>query len=252
MSNEAFLVIENLHANIDGTPILKGVNLTINAGEVHALMGRNGTGKSTLSHVLMGHPSYEITEGSITFKGQDICEMEAEERAQLGMFLAFQYPTAIPGVTVVNFLRAALKAIHGEDMPVREFRTKLFEEMDKLGIEKTFASRYVNDGFSGGEKKRLEILQLAMLQPGFCMLDETDSGLDIDALQVVAEGVNRYMAEDKAVFMVTHYQRLLNYIKPDFVHVMVDGVIAQSGGPELAEKLEAEGYDWIINETKAA
>jgi Fe-S cluster assembly ATP-binding protein len=247
-----YLSIEDLHVSIEGKEILKGVNLTINQGEVHTLMGRNGAGKSTLTHALMGHPAYTITKGTIRFKGEDITELPADERAKKGVFLAFQYPTAIPGVTVVNFLRAALKAVRQGDVPIKEFRIQLLANMKELGMNREFASRYVNDGFSGGEKKRLEILQLAMLQPELCLLDETDSGLDIDALKVVAEGVNRFMNTGRAVLLVTHYQRILDYIKPHFVHVMVDGKIAQSGGPELAKKLEAEGYDWLMKDSAAA
>jgi len=240
-----FFVAEDLHVAIEGKEILKGVDLVINTGEIHALMGRNGAGKSTLTHALMGHPKYEITRGRILLNGEDLATLPPEERAHKGLFLAFQYPTAIPGVSVVNFLRAALKARRGADMPIKEFRTTLFAEMDRLGMEKQFASRYVNDGFSGGEKKRLEILQMAMLQPTLCLLDETDSGLDIDALKIVAEGVNHYMNPNVGVLLVTHYQRLLNYITPHFVHVMIDGRIVQSGGAELALQLEAQGYDWL-------
>lgn len=243
--------VDDLHVTVDDKPILKGVTLTVQRGEVHALMGRNGAGKSTLTHALMGHPAYTITQGTIWFKGEEITMLPPEERARRGLFLAFQYPTAIPGVSVVNFLRAALKALRG-DVPIKAFRVNLLAQMKALDMDQTFASRYVNDGFSGGEKKRLEILQLAMLEPKLCLLDETDSGLDIDALKVVAEGVNRYMTAEHAVLLVTHYQRLLNYITPHFVHVMIDGKIVQSGGPELAHKLEAEGYDWLSSGKTAA
>lgn len=243
--------VDDLHVTVDDKPILKGVTLTVQRGEVHALMGRNGAGKSTLTHALMGHPAYTITQGKIWFNGEEITALPPEERARRGLFLAFQYPTAIPGVSVVNFLRAALKALRG-DVPIKAFRVNLLAQMKALSMDPAFASRYVNDGFSGGEKKRLEILQLAMLEPKLCLLDETDSGLDIDALKVVAEGVNRYMNAEHAVLLVTHYQRLLNYITPHFVHVMIDGKIVQSGGPELAHKLEAEGYDWLSGGQSAA
>lgn len=242
--------IEDLHVSIEGKEILKGVDLTINAGEVHALMGRNGTGKSTLANALMGHPKYEITKGKIWLQGVDVTEMEPEERSVAGLFLAFQYPIAIPGVNVVNFLRAALKAHKGADMPIRDFRVMLKEQMKLLSMADSFAGRYVNDGFSGGEKKRLEILQMAMLAPKMVLLDETDSGLDIDALQVVAEGINRTKTKDRGVLLVTHYQRILNYVKPDFVHVMMNGKIVKSGGPELALELEKQGYDWLGKEIK--
>jgi Fe-S cluster assembly ATP-binding protein len=244
---EAYFTIENLHVTVEGKPILKGVNLRVNRGEIHALMGRNGAGKSTLTHALMGNPNYVITQGNITLEGKDLTAMAPDERARAGLFLAFQYPTAIPGVSVVNFLRAALKGIRGQDVPIKEFRLQLMEKMAALKMEKSFASRYVNDGFSGGEKKRLEILQLAMLQPRFCLLDETDSGLDIDALKTVSAGINDYMNAEHGILMVTHYQRILDYVQPHYVHVMVDGAIAQTGGPELAHRLEAEGYDWITD-----
>ncbi|PIR20406.1 MAG: Fe-S cluster assembly ATPase SufC [Deltaproteobacteria bacterium CG11_big_fil_rev_8_21_14_0_20_47_16] len=242
--------IEDLKVSIEGKQILDGVNLTINAGEIHALMGRNGTGKSTLANTLMGHPKYEITGGKIWLAGQDITELEPEERSIAGLFLAFQYPIAIPGVNVVNFLRAALKAHRGGDMPIKDFRILLKEQMNLLSMQQSFASRYVNDGFSGGEKKRLEILQMAMLNPKMVLLDETDSGLDIDALKVVAEGINRTMTKDRGVLLVTHYQRILDFVKPNFVHVMMNGKIVKSGGPELALELEKQGYDWLGKETK--
>ncbi len=247
------LKIENLHASIDGKEILKGVTLTVRQGEVHALMGPNGSGKSTMSYALMGHPNYEVTEGSVTIDGQDILEMEADERAKAGLFLAFQYPTSIPGVTVANFLRHAVSNVRnpdrkeGEDlMPMREFRKELREQMDELGMDTEFARRYLNEGFSGGEKKRAEVLQLAMLRPSFAILDETDSGLDIDAVRVVSEGVNRVAQKiGTGVLVITHYKRILEYIKPQFVHILLGGRIVESGGPELVDKLEAEGYDWI-------
>lgn len=243
MSNNPLLEIKDLRATIAGTEILKGLSLTINAGEVHAIMGPNGSGKSTLANVLMGNPAYEVTGGEIRFKGESITEMAPDERARLGLFLAFQYPVAIPGVTMVNFLRQALNAKRGEDMPIREFRELLFSKMDLLKVDQDFARRYVNDGFSGGEKKRAEMLQMAMLQPAMAVLDETDSGLDIDALRTVAEGVNALMNPEMGLLLITHYQRLLNYIKPQFVHVLVEGRIVRSGGPELAEELEASGYE---------
>lgn len=246
-----FFQIEDLHVEVDGKPILKGIDLTINKGEVHALMGRNGAGKSTLTHTLMGHPRYQMTRGSLRLNGEEIAGLAPDERAKQGLFLAFQYPTPIPGVTVVGFLRAAMKAVRGGEVPIKEFRKMLEEQMALLKMDRKFASRYVNDGFSGGEKKWLEILQLAMLQPQLCLLDETDSGLDIDALKIVAEGVNRYMHPNAAVLLVTHYQRILNYITPQFVHVMIDGRIVQSGGAELAHQLEAQGYDWLTKGTAA-
>jgi Fe-S cluster assembly ATP-binding protein len=242
------LEIRDLHVAVEGKPILKGVNLTIHKGEVHALMGPNGSGKSTLSNALMGHPNYTVTSGDILFKGESILELSPDERARRGLFLAFQYPVAISGVSVVNFLRTALKSIRGEEIPVREFRKLLKEKMALLGMDDSFAGRYVNDGFSGGEKKRHEILQMAMLQPEMAILDETDSGLDIDALRTVAEGINKLTGPNLGVLLITHYQRILNYVRPHYVHVLVDGRIVKSGGSELAEKLEAQGYDWILRE----
>jgi Fe-S cluster assembly ATP-binding protein len=247
------LSIDNLHVAIDGKEILKGVNLTIRQGEVHALMGPNGSGKSTLSYALMGHPNYEVTAGTATLDGRDLLEMEADERAKAGLFLAFQYPTSIPGVTVANFLRHAVTNVRhpdrkeGEDLvPMRDFRKELRAEMDELGMDPEFARRYLNEGFSGGEKKRAEVLQLAMLRPAIAILDETDSGLDIDAVRVVSEGVNRVAArQGTGVLVITHYQRILNYIKPGFVHILFGGRIVESGGPELVEVLEREGYDWV-------
>jgi Fe-S cluster assembly ATP-binding protein len=245
----ALLKLENLHVALeDGTPIVKGVDLEVGLDEVHAIMGPNGSGKSTLSYAIMGHPAYEITEGRILFAGDDVTELGADERAQRGLFLAFQYPHAIPGVTVTNFLRSAInatrKARAGKDdpMPIPEFRKELLAQMDRLKVSRELASRYLNDGFSGGEKKRVEILQMAMLKPRIAVLDETDSGLDIDALRVVASGVNELVGPDMGALVITHYQRILDYIKPDHVHVFVGGRIVESGGAELAEKLEAEGY----------
>ncbi len=245
------LEIKNLHVGIEGKEIVKGFSLTINSGEIHAIMGPNGTGKSTLSYALMGHPNYEVTAGEVWFKGQNILELEPDERSRLGMFLAFQYPVAIPGVTVANFLRSALnarrRAQNPEDkgIPIPEFRKLLKSKMEMLKMDPSFAGRYLNDGFSGGEKKRAEILQMAVLQPNIAILDETDSGLDIDALRIVSEGVNALMDNTLGVLVITHYQRLLNYIKPQFVHVMMDGRIVESGGPDLALHLEEHGYDWI-------
>ena len=245
------LEIKNLHVNIDGKEILKGLDLTVEQGKIHAIMGPNGTGKSTLAYTLMGHPSYTVTEGEVHFKGQNILELEPDERSRLGIFLAFQYPVAIPGVTVANFLRTAInarrRAVNADDkgMPIPEFRKLLKEKMDLLRMDHTFAGRYLNEGFSGGEKKRAEILQLAALKPEIAILDETDSGLDIDALRIVADGVNALMSNDMGMLVITHYQRLLNYIKPDYVHVMLDGRIVESGGPDLALHLEDQGYDWV-------
>lgn len=236
------LVVENLHVSVEGKPILKGLSLSVGAGEVHAIMGPNGSGKSTLSFCLMGHPKYAITEGTIRYKGENILELSADERARKGIFLAFQYPTAIPGVTIANFLRAALRGVRG-DVPVKEFRQAVKTQLKSLGIPDGFMNRYVNDGFSGGEKKRLEILQMAVLNPSLAVLDETDSGLDIDALKTVANGINTLRGPQRGMLLITHYQRLLNYVKPDFVHVMVDGRVVRSGGAELALELEAKGYE---------
>ena len=242
--------IRDLHVAVEGKPILKGLSLAVNKGEVHALMGPNGSGKSTLANALMGNPKYEITSGSIVLNGVDILELSADERARKGLFLAFQYPTAIPGVSVANFLRMALTARRKEmgiekPLPPKEFRTLMKEKMALLKMDDAFAGRYINDGFSGGEKKRAEILQMAVLQPEIAILDETDSGLDIDALRIVSEGVNALSGPNLGVLLITHYQRILNYIKPQFVHVLVDGRIVKSGGPELAHELEAQGYDWV-------
>jgi Fe-S cluster assembly ATP-binding protein len=247
-SKEPLLIIENLHVNVEEKEILKGVDLTIYPGEIHALMGRNGSGKSTLSYTLMGHPRYRITKGKITFKGEDITEMTPDKRARLGLALAFQYPVAIPGVSVSNFLRASLKAVRGRDIPVKEFRAELKTQMTKLGVKNEFLSRYVNDGFSGGEKKRLEILQLSLMQPTLTVLDETDSGLDIDALKTVAEGVNALVTKETAILLITHYQRILNYVEPQFVHVFAEGRIIKSGGSELSKELEERGYEWVTQE----
>ncbi len=245
------LVVKNLHVSIEGKEILKGLNLKIKQGEVHAIMGPNGTGKSTLAYTLMGHTSYQVTGGEVGFKGKNILEMKPDERFQLGLFLAFQYPVAIPGVTVANFLRTALnsqrKAANPADkgMPIPEFRKMLTEKMNLLKMDQSVAGRYLNDGFSGGEKKRAEILQMAVLKPEIAILDETDSGLDIDALRIVSDGVNALMGPEMGVLVITHYQRLLNYIKPQFVHIMLDGRVVESGGPDLALHLEEQGYEWV-------
>jgi Fe-S cluster assembly ATP-binding protein len=246
----SLLELNNLHVSLeDGPEIVKGVDLAVDTDEIHAIMGPNGSGKSTLAYALMGHPAYEITEGQILFDGEDVTELGADERAQRGLFLAFQYPHAIPGVTVASFLRSAINAIRkaraGDDdpIPVPEFRKELMAAMDGLKIPRELAQRYVNDGFSGGEKKRVEILQMALLKPRIAVLDETDSGLDIDALKIVAEGVRELVGPQTGALVITHYQRILSHIKPDFVHVFVGGGIVAEGGPELAEELEAEGYE---------
>lgn len=237
------LMIENLHASVDKTPILNGVNLTVGAGEIHALMGPNGSGKSTLSKVLMGHPSYQVTAGTIRFKGIDVTSMSPNDRANLGMFMAFQHPEAIPGVSVVQFLRQALANRSGIDYTVLELRLKVMDAMRDLDMDSAFADRYLNEGFSGGERKRNEILQMAILEPDLAILDETDSGLDIDALRTVADGVNKLTGDERGFLIITHYQRLLDYVKPHHVHVFGDGAIQLSGGMELAERLEADGYE---------
>ncbi len=253
----ADLEIKDLHVRTDEREILRGVDLEINRGEIHALMGPNGSGKSTLANTLLGHPSYEITEGSITFKGEDITESEPHERAKAGLFLAFQYPVSIPGVSVANFLRMAINAkrdgVGGDPINVKEFRTQLQHAIELLDVDRAFTSRHLNDGFSGGEKKRAEILQMAMLQPDVAILDETDSGLDIDALRTVAEGVQRLHDEQGlGALIITHYQRILHYVKPQFVHILMDGKIVLEGGVELVERLEREGYDQIRQEVGAA
>ena len=250
MSATSTLEIKNLHVAIEGKPILKGLNLTVKKGEIHALMGPNGSGKSTLANALMGNPKYEVTEGTILLNGEDLLALAADERGRKGLFLAFQYPTAIPGVSVANFLRMALTARRkemGEEKPLppKEFRALMKEKMAILKMDDSFAGRYINDGFSGGEKKRAEILQMAVLKPEIAILDETDSGLDIDSLKLVATGIQQLVGPELGVLVITHYQRILNYIKPQFVHVLVDGRIVKSGGPELAHELEAQGYDWV-------
>jgi Fe-S cluster assembly ATP-binding protein len=256
MSHTAELLIKNLHVGIEGKEILKGLDLEVKKGEIHALMGPNGSGKSTFANTLMGHPKYEVTSGDILFKGESILEKEPDERARAGLFMAFQYPVAIPGVTVANFLRSALNArlapAEGngavpkkKGIPPKEFRALLREKMSLLRMDEAFAGRYLNDGFSGGEKKRAEILQMAILKPEIAIMDETDSGLDIDALRVVSDGVNALSGPGLGVLVITHYQRILNYIKPHRVHVMLNGRIQLSGGPELAHELENRGYDWV-------
>jgi Fe-S cluster assembly ATP-binding protein len=248
------LVIQDLHAAIGEKEIVKGVSLTINQGEVHAVMGPNGTGKSTLAKVVAGHPDYKVTRGDVLLDGRSVLEMEADERARAGVFLAFQYPSEIPGVSIANFLRAAQQArmAEGEELDASGYYKRLYSKMDLLKIDRKFTSRSVNEGFSGGEKKRCEILQMAMLEPKFALMDETDSGLDIDALRIVAEGVNALRGPGIGILMITHYQRLLNYIVPDFVHVMYDGRIVKSGDKDLALELEAKGYDWVKKELAAA
>jgi Fe-S cluster assembly ATP-binding protein len=241
----AELEIRGLTVEIEGNEILKGLDLSVAKGETHALMGPNGSGKSTLAYAIMGHPSYEITGGTVLMKGEDITEMSPDERAQLGLFLAMQYPTEIPGVSLTNFLRTAINATRDEDVPVRQFMQSLRSEMEQLEMNADFLSRNVNEGFSGGEKKRFEILQMAMLRPEIAVLDETDSGLDVDALKSVSEGVNRLSGPDLGVLIITHYTRILRYITPDHVHVMFEGRIVQSGGPELAEELEDKGYEHL-------
>jgi Fe-S cluster assembly ATP-binding protein len=241
------LCIENLHASVDGTPILKGLNLEIPAGEVHAIMGPNGSGKSTLSKVIAGHSDYEVTDGRVLLDGVDVADLEVDERSRAGIFLAFQYPAEVPGVSNANFLRAALQARlpKGEDIDAIAFYKDMYAKMDELEMDRKFTSRAVNEGFSGGEKKRNEILQMMMLDPRYCLLDETDSGLDIDALKVVAKGVNSMRSPNRGFLVITHYQRLLDYIKPDHVHVMSDGKIVKSGDSELALELEEKGYDFL-------
>jgi Fe-S cluster assembly ATP-binding protein len=264
MSQTPMFEIENLHVSIEDNEILKGIDLVVNPGEIHALMGPNGSGKSTLAYVIAGHPSYEVTEGSIRYFGEDILEMEPDERAQKGIFLAFQYPTVIPGVSMANFLRMAVKNVRearaeeaaqngGEAAAFtpREFRRLMREKMTMLKMDDSFATRYLNEGFSGGEKKRAEILQMALLEPRLAVLDETDSGLDIDALRVVSEGVNQLMNPEMGILLITHYQRLLNHIKPHYVHIVIDGRIVRQGGPDLAHELESKGYENIRAELAA-
>jgi Fe-S cluster assembly ATP-binding protein len=257
------LEIRNLHATVGDTEILKGVNLTLRSGEIHAMMGPNGSGKSTLSYVIAGHPHYTVTQGDILLDGESVLEMEADERARAGIFLAFQYPVAVPGVSVANFLRTAVSNVRGYTeaeskgnsgvigsnlMPMREFRRELNSKMTEFNVDSSFARRYLNDGFSGGEKKRTEVLQMAMLEPKFAILDESDSGLDIDALQVVSDGINKLATENRGFLLITHYQRILNYVKPDFVSIFFGGRIVKTGGPEVAHMLEEKGYKWVEEE----
>jgi Fe-S cluster assembly ATP-binding protein len=247
----AALEIRNLHVSVEDKPILRGVNLTVKQGEVHALMGPNGSGKSTLSNAILGHPAYQVTAGQVIFDGEDLLELAPDERSRAGLFLAFQYPVAIPGVTLANFLRQAINArMKAKDpdskgISIPDFRRLLKAKMEYLQVDQSFAGRYLNEGFSGGEKKRAEILQMATLEPRIAILDETDSGLDIDALRIVAEGVNKLTGPDLGVLVITHYQRILNYIHPEFVHVMFEGQIVENGGADLALRLEQGGYDWI-------
>ena len=242
------LKIEDLHVEIDGQEIVKGLDLEVGKGEIHAIMGPNGSGKSTLANVLMGHPRYEVTGGSITFQGEDVFELEPDERAKLGMFLAFQYPSEVPGVSVANFLRTAVNSVREEELSPMEMYRLIQEKMSIMQMDPKFAERYLNEGFSGGEKKRNEILQMLMLDPKLAIMDETDSGLDIDALQVVAKGVNEMKGPEFSAVIITHYQRILRYIEPDRVHVMLDGRLVTSGGKELADDLEEKGYDWVRQE----
>ncbi|MEX1019199.1 MAG: Fe-S cluster assembly ATPase SufC [Litorilinea sp.] len=262
------LEIRNLHASVEGTEILKGVNLTLHSGEIHALMGPNGSGKSTLAYVIAGHPHYEVTEGDILVDGESIIDMEADERSRAGIFLAFQYPVAVPGVSVANFLRTAVSNVRGYTekaaakektgvigsnlMPMREFRRELNDKMKEYNVDSSFARRYLNDGFSGGEKKRTEVLQMAMLEPKFAILDESDSGLDIDALRIVSDGINKLATEDRGFLLITHYQRILNYVKPKYVSIFHGGRIVKTGGPEVAAMLEERGYTWVEEEFAAA
>jgi Fe-S cluster assembly ATP-binding protein len=242
------LKIENLQVEIDGQEIVKGLDLEVDKGEIHAIMGPNGSGKSTLANVLMGHPRYEVTGGSITFQGEDVFELEPDERARLGMFLAFQYPSEVPGVSVANFLRTAVNSVREEELSAMEMYRLIQDKMKIMQMDPKFAERYLNEGFSGGEKKRNEILQMLMLEPKLAIMDETDSGLDIDALQVVAKGVNELRGPDFSAVIITHYQRILRYIEPDHVHVMLDGRLVTSGGKELALDLEDKGYEWVRQE----
>ena len=246
------LEIQNLHVRIEEREILHGVNLTVKKGETHALMGPNGSGKSTLANTLMGNPNYEVTEGKILLDGEDLTEADPDERARAGLFMAFQYPATIPGVSVANFLRMAVNARREEPIKVKEFGQVLGKNMELLKIDRAFTSRYLNEGFSGGEKKRAEILQLAMLAPDFAVLDETDSGLDIDALRIVSDGVNALRDDERGFLIITHYTRILGYVRPDFVHIMLDGRIVREGGPELADQLEDKGYEWVKEEVAAS
>ena len=247
----ATLEVRGLHATVEGKQILNGIDLMVRQGETHALMGPNGSGKSTLSNVIMGRPGYQVTEGSVIFNGEDITALTPDERAKRGLFLAMQYPTEVPGVSVVNFLRTAYQAVKGEQVSALAFRKHMKEQMDRLGVDDAMVNRYLNQGFSGGEKKRNEVLQLAVLQPQIAILDETDSGLDIDSLKLVAQGVNELVGPGLGVLLITHYQRMLNYITPDTVHVMMQGRIVKTGGAELAHELEAKGYEWLSGVAEA-
>lgn len=253
MSNSPLLKIDGLKASIGDIEILKGIDLEIMPGEVHAVMGRNGSGKSTTAHVLMGHPDYEVTDGTVDLEGNDLLEMEAYERARAGIFLSFQYPHSVPGLQVGNFLRRSVAAIRGEEKAKgSEFRNQLKQGMEQLGLDRSFLSRYVNDGFSGGEKKRFEILQMMLIKPKLAILDETDSGLDIDGIRTVAEGVDAAIrGTQSAALIITHYNRILEHVKPDKIHVLIDGKIVMSGGPELANQLEEKGYDWVEKEVSS-
>jgi Fe-S cluster assembly ATP-binding protein len=242
------LDIRDLHVAVDGKEILKGLSLTVRPGEVHALMGRNGSGKSTLSATIMGHPRYRVTSGTLQYRGEDLTHVPVHERARKGVFLCFQYPLALPGVQVANFLRQSVRSVRGTEVPAKEFRPLVKKHLETLGIPQSFMTRYVNDGFSGGEKKRMEILHMLLLEPSLAVLDETDSGLDIDALKVVAEGINLLRSPERGVLLVTHYQRMLDHVVPDRVHAMLSGRIVRSGGPELAKELEAKGYEWLEKE----
>ena len=245
------LVVDDLHAAVEGTEILKGINLTVAPGETHAIMGPNGSGKSTLANVLLGHPGYLVTSGTVTYKGEDITKLTPEKRGQAGMFLGFQYPQEIPGVSVVNFLRTALSNRTGTDLTVLELRLKVMDALKDLEMDPAFADRYLNEGFSGGERKRNEILQMAVLEPDLAILDETDSGLDIDALKIVAQGIDRLRNDERGIVIITHYQRMLDYITPDTVHVMLDGRIIETGGAELADAIEKSGYEQYRSEAAA-
>ncbi len=251
MMDASLLRVEDLHVSVEGKAILKGLSLTVEAGQIHALMGPNGSGKSTLSYALMGHPRYQVTQGRVLFKGEDLLALKPEERARRGVFLAFQYPMAVPGVSVMNFLRTALKSVRGKDVAIKEYRQELKAAMALLQMDETMTSRHVNDGFSGGEKKRLEILQMALLKPSLALLDETDSGLDIDALRIVSEGINALKGSQMGILLITHYQRVLSYVTPDVVHVLIDGRIERTGGKELALALEQHGYEAIEREVLA-
>jgi Fe-S cluster assembly ATP-binding protein len=244
------LEFSDIHVEVEEKEVVSGVSLQVFPGEIHAIMGPNGSGKSSLSHALMGHPDYAITKGTATLDGHDLRKMASDERSRAGLFLAFQYPLAIPGVTVANFMRAALKSHRGKDADMSDFRKKFLKEMKALSIDRSFTTRYLNEGFSGGEKKRVEILQMKMLNPKMALLDETDSGLDIDALKTVSDGINSFHSDANGLLLVTHYQRLLNYVKPHHVHVMIHGRLVKSGGPELALQLEERGYDWLEEATQ--